>query len=247
MKKMPCLFQRDFHERGDPRGPFTMRPDVAPGCEWVLYRQGEASVKLDGSACLVRDGKLYKRLDCKKDRKTGEYKARPLGAIPCQEPDEATGHWPHWVPVGDEPDSRWHREAWTNEGCVPGVRALVDGTYELCGPRLQGNPQQLDRHVLLRHGEQVVPWDELFGQVREVDEVFAFHALRAYLEREPTREGLVFTRGVLDSDGELVRCKIRRDDYRLPWPPLSEACTHPVIIDQMPPYCARCGAQVEGL
>lgn len=227
MKKMPCLFQRDFHERGDPRGPFTMRAEVTPGCEWVLSRQGQASVKLDGSACMVLEGRLYKRLDCKRDRKTGQYKPRPEGAIPCQEPDETTGHWPHWVPVGDEPDSRWHREAWAatemrldGGGLVPGATSgdpLPDGTYELCGPRLQGNPQCLTSHTLLPHGAQVVPWEMLFHGATEVDAPYAFQELRRYLEEHPRHEGLVFKH----PDGQM--CKIRRDDYRMPWPPLMPA------------------------
>lgn len=81
MKKMPCLFQRTFHGHDSA----TLLREVTPGCEWVLAGEGVASRKWDGTACMVKDGALYKRYDAKRG------KTPPPGAIPCGDPDPVTG------------------------------------------------------------------------------------------------------------------------------------------------------------
>jgi hypothetical protein len=93
MKKIPCLFQREFRPREGGRGvEAVLLETVTPGLEWVLAGEGIATRKWDGTACMVRDGALWRRYDAKRD------KPAPSGGIPCDEPDEKTGHWPHWVP-----------------------------------------------------------------------------------------------------------------------------------------------------
>lgn len=48
--------------------------------------------KIDGTGCLIKNGKIYRRYDYKKGR------TLPAGAIPCQEePGPVTGHFPHWL------------------------------------------------------------------------------------------------------------------------------------------------------
>ena len=189
MIKMPCLFEREFHGRNS----FTMLERVVPGCEWVLAGEGAASRKRDGTACWFRDGQLWKRYDAKRDRKTMEYKPPPSGAVPCAEPGPTTGHWPHWAPLG--PHDYWHAEAFE---CQRGE--LVEGaTYELCGPKLQGNPEGLDKHVLLRHGVELASPPRTFA------------GLRLFLETWPW-EGIVFAH----PDGRYA--KIRRADFGLRWP-----------------------------
>lgn len=44
MKKIPCLFVREFHPRADGRGQdFTLIDPVTPGLEWVLAGDGIAT------------------------------------------------------------------------------------------------------------------------------------------------------------------------------------------------------------
>lgn len=198
MKKMPCLFQRDFTNK---RRPILLR-DVTPGCEWVLAGEGTASRKRDGTAVAVMGGKLFKRYDVKAG------KVVPPGAIPCDKPDPVTGHWPHWVAVGPEPESRWHIEAWSGLRASDGSRfrafePLPDGTYELVGPKLQGNPEGFAEHTLVAHGSEVVE-----------NAPRTFDGLREFLSSYPG-EGLVFLH-----PETFARCKIRRDDYGFGWPPL---------------------------
>lgn len=131
MKKIPTLFKRKFDTH-------RIYNEITEGCEWAL-KEREATRKYDGTACMVKQGILYKRYDCKKGR------AMPINGIACQpSPDPETLHWPFWIPVTDNPEDRYHREAFLqNEG---------DGTYELCGPKINGNPEGLATHELIPHG-----------------------------------------------------------------------------------------------
>ncbi len=184
---MPCVFQRTFPEDRSERECLDA---VTPGCEWVLAGEGVASRKWDGTACLVRDGKLYARYDAKRG------KPPPVDGIPCDPaPDPVTGHWPHWVPVLFQPQFKWHREAWeASAHCSP------NGTYELIGPAVNANKEGVGVHVLIRHGIHLHP------------EAPRTHSgLKEYLSRL-NAEGLVFSH----PDGRMA--KIRRNDFLLPWP-----------------------------
>lgn len=191
MKKIPCLFQRIFD---GPRKATLLR-EVTIGCEWVLAGEGTASRKWDGTACMVRDGVLFRRYDAKRG------KAPPPNAIPCDDPDPVTGHHPHWVAVdGGNPTDKWHREAfmmWTND--MSG-RVIVppDGTYELIGPHFNGNPEQQAADVFRRHG------------YTPIEIVRTYEGIREYLAGNWI-EGIVFAH----PDGRM--CKIRRADHGMPW------------------------------
>jgi hypothetical protein len=179
MQKIPTLFRRDYEGDG------TARDEVTPGCEWVTRGEGAATRKCDGTACLVRGGALFKRYDCKRyDCKRG--KTPPPGFEPCGEPDPTTGHHPGWVPVGDGPEDRWHREAMDLADDCGG---LDDGTYELCGPKIQGNPERSADHILIRHGGHHLP-----------DCPRDFAGLREYLLAR-TMEGVVWHH----PDGRMVK------------------------------------------
>ena len=204
MIKIPCLFERVFSKKSHP----ILLRTVTPGCEWALTNEGIATRKRDGTACLVKGGKLFKRYDVRVSRGASV----PLGAIPCiPESDPVTGHWPHWVEVGSEPESKWHREAWTGIRAADGSRfrpavALEDGTYELCGPRIGANPEDLAEHEFIKHGsERVDIVTESLSGVRDWD------SIRSFLE-SALIEGIVFHH----ADGRM--CKIRRDDYGFKWP-----------------------------
>ena len=86
--------------------------------------------------------KLYKRYDCKKGRRI----VITVDNIPCQEaPDPVTGHWPWWIPI--DKNDKYHMEAFER---MPIIK--LDGTYELCGPKVNGNPEGFEYHTLVRHG-----------------------------------------------------------------------------------------------
>ena len=101
---------------------------------------------MDGTCCMVRGGKLFKRYELKSGRKA------PDGFEGAQPADPVTGDIPGWVPVGEGTEDRWHREAFA-------VTIFPDGAYQLLGPKVQGNPEGLTAHTLVRHGSDVMAAD----------------------------------------------------------------------------------------
>ncbi|GAA4002195.1 hypothetical protein GCM10022631_11060 [Deinococcus rubellus] len=100
MKKIPSLYAREY------TGTRLVRDEVVPGSEWVLAGEGTPTRKWDGTACLVQNGVLFKRFDCR------NHANPPAEFIPAQDPDPVTRHWPGWLPVSETvPGDRWHREA----------------------------------------------------------------------------------------------------------------------------------------
>jgi len=174
VQKIISLFQRNYD------GNRLVRDEVVPGAEWVQIGEGVATRKWDGTCCMVRSGALYKRYDAK------QGKTPPTGFEPAQEPDPQTGHWPGWLPVGDGPEDRYFREAWQDNHPYP------DGTYELVGPKVQGNPDGFASHQLVRHGELLLP-----------DAPRTFDALRDYLDG--SIEGIVWHH----PDGRMVKIKAK--------------------------------------
>ena len=186
MKKIPTLFERIFegHEK------VGILPVVTPGLEWVMEGRGVATVKYDGSCCAIIDGKLYKRYDAKHGKKA------PEGAIPCCEPDAITGHYPHWLAVDENnPADKWFIAAYK---ATPKTE-IHEGTYEAIGVHFNGNKYNLDKDILVRHGEDMVEVERSFERIRK------------YLA-EHNIEGLVFW-----YNGEPA-CKIKRSDFGYPWP-----------------------------
>jgi hypothetical protein len=150
MKKVPSLFQRNYD------GDRLVRDEVVAGSEWVLAGEGVATRKWDGTATMVRGGQLFKRYDAKPGRKP------PSGWESCEEaPDQHTGHWPGWVPVGPGPEDKWLRALATE------ATGLPDGTYEAIGPHFQGNQECCDFDRLVRHGEEIVDCPRDFVSIRE--------------------------------------------------------------------------------
>lgn len=152
MKKILSLYQRNYD------GDRLVRDEVVPGAEWVLAGEGVPTRKFDGTCCMVKGGVLFKRYDAKKGKEP------PYGFTPAQDPDPVTGHWPGWVEVGNGSDDKWYREAcplW------PKI-VLEDGTYELCGPKVQGNPEGFEKHTLVRHGSVRIVGDDprTFGSIK---------------------------------------------------------------------------------
>ncbi|HLP84573.1 MAG TPA: DUF5565 family protein [Phycisphaerales bacterium] len=177
MRKIISLYQRNYD------GDRLVRDEVVPGAEWVLAGEGVATRKFDGTCARVLNGKLSKRYDAQ------HGKTPPPGFEPAQDPDPVTGHWPGWLPVGDGPEDRWFREAWEAAGTLP------DGTYELVGPKVQGNPDNFATHTLVPHGSEVLH-----------DFPRTFDAMKDYLIAR-TIEGVVWHH----PDGRMV--KIKRRDF----------------------------------
>lgn len=192
MKKIPTLFEREFHDHK----VVAVKPVVTPGLEWVLNGEGIATVKYDGSCCAILNGKFYKRYDAKKGKQS------PAGAIPCQpDPDPITGHWPHWIEVKiDDPANKWYISALDYSLEMDCFDVLENATYEAIGKHFQGNPYKMGIDFLVKHGDHIIK-----------DCPRSYDGILGYL-RKSHIEGIVFWK-----DGE-PRCKIKRSDFGFPWP-----------------------------
>jgi hypothetical protein len=178
MKKIPTVFDRDWN--GD-RSRVVNVPHR--DCAWVFAGEGVATQKIDGTCCLIRDGKFYKRRELRK----GE--AAPAG-FEIADHDEETGKTVGWMPVGERPEDRWHREAFA-AGVAGG---LPDGTYELIGPKVQGNPEEFPKNTLVRH-------ETLYYVTQPPRD---FDGLREWMNGKDI-EGIVFHH----PDGRMAKIKLR--------------------------------------
>ena len=134
MRKIPTLFVRD------PADMSRVTDEVHPDCAWVAAGEGVATRKLDGTSCLFDGEAWWKRREVKAGK-------APPPDFREETHDAATGKRTGWVPVTD--GDRWHREAIESRPEAP----TEPGTYELLGPKVQGNPEGEPAHVMRAHAE----------------------------------------------------------------------------------------------
>lgn len=148
MRKIPTLFRRD---------PDDMRHvtrDVHPDCQWVLDGHGVPTRKYDGTCVMLDDaGRWWARREVKPG------KTRPPNYVPV-ETDPATGKTVGWEPIEQSAFAKFHAEAVANRASRAGERrdppdaqSFAAGTYELVGPKINGNPEGCPFHELRRHAD----------------------------------------------------------------------------------------------
>jgi hypothetical protein len=174
MKKTPTIFKRN------PENMKEIVPEPHPDCDWVFSGEGVATRKYDGTCCLIENGKYFKRREISKGKKTPDN-------FVLADYDETTGKTVGWIPVDfDAAEDLWHKEAF--EG------GLTDGTYELLGPKVQGNLEKYEKHILLKHSNAEV----------YLDVPRDFNSLAEWL-KDKDIEGLVFHH----PDGRMAKIKKR--------------------------------------
>jgi hypothetical protein len=171
MQKIISVFQRNYETDR------LIRDEVVPGAEWVLAGEGVATRKWDGTCCMVRDGRLFKRYELKAG------KTAPAHFEPAQEPDAKTGAIPGWLPVGEGPEDQWFRAAFADRGRdAHRGSTWRDGTYEAIGPHFGGghhlkNPEGCVGDRLIRHELQRPPALQDFQKQGGLDGV---HGVRGF-------------------------------------------------------------------
>lgn len=183
MKKIPTLFKRDFTNNG------MIIDEYNDGTEWVQHGEGEATRKYDGTSVLIHGKKMYKRYEYR------DGKTPPTDFVEADY-DNTTGKHVGWVQVGWGSEDKWHREAIKSGN--PDHVGLLDGTYELLGPKVQGNPEHFKKHQLKKHTLATV----------YSDVPIEFEALKQWLNDKDI-EGIVWHH----HDGRMV--KIKKKDFRL--------------------------------
>lgn len=174
MKKIPTMFERDETLRGRP-----VIDQIKPECQWVLDGEGYATRKYDGQNVKIEGHKLLKR----QKPAEGDY-------------DEAS-----YVPA-----ERGHpADKYLFEGYdfLLDTRGLEDGIYEAIGPKIQGNPEKVSGHSLIR----VDPPET--QTVLSADTPRTFDGLKDYLFNNDI-EGIVFHH----KDGRMAKIKKRDFAFR---------------------------------
>ncbi len=192
MMKIPTLFRRD------PDDMKRVLPEVHPDCQWVLDGRGEATRKLDGT-CTMFDGE---RWWARREVKPG--KTPPADFRPVQH-DPTTGKTVGWEPMAQSAFAKYHAEAVQNAG-APGVPWPI-GTYELFGPKINGNPEGCGKHLLHRH--QRTPGGSAVVQLVP-DAPRDFEGLRTFLADFP-HEGIVWHWE--QPDGSVKMAKLKKRDF----------------------------------
>jgi hypothetical protein len=153
MRKIPTIYKRD------PENPRYVLPELVEGCEWVLAGEGIATRKYDGT-CVMFDGTIWW---ARREVKAGKL---PPENFRCIQLDENTGHQVGWEPIEQSPFVKFHTEALINRWGMGDEQARAygvepdwaEGTYELCGPKINGNPEGYEIHRLIAHANaQVLP------------------------------------------------------------------------------------------
>lgn len=194
MKKIPTVFLRDWDN--DPKY-VTREPH--PDCTWVLAGKGTPTVKWDGT-CV---GYLRAHQDdepawwVRREIKPG--KPYPAGAFWQVEEDTETGKKIGWVPAATSSFRKWLAEA-----IAESSHDFAEGTYELVGPKVNGNPDQFAGHLLIDHG-----WAPLSLREDAKTIPLTFDEMAAWLHARP-QEGIVWH----GPDGRMA--KIKRRDFPKP-------------------------------
>ena len=220
MQKMSTLFEKD------PNNLSRVIDKVAPENMWVFEDEGvQATRKFDGTSCAIIGGKLYKRYMVRCHKDVRNCRPIPDGAIPCSDLGvvEIETGWSHWIPCDrDNPADKYHWEGYDNllkphfpvgqsvQESIDTEDSLMksgkfDGSYELCGPKVQNNPEGLEEHILIRHG--VVGWPHYNDRT--------FEDFKNFLE-EMNIEGIVFHHPDNEPNDPNNRyCKLRKTDFGL--------------------------------
>jgi hypothetical protein len=182
MRKIPTVFERD--EETQRR---FVKNEVNPAAKWVLDGEGIATRKYDGT-CVMFDGTGWW---VRREVKPG--KDAPANFLPM-ETDETTGKTVGWELAHHSGFSKFLDEALATWDMTSPNK---QGTYELCGPRINQNPEGFDHHVLIPHGQTILAMAPA-GTGR------TFHNLRSFLSTIDY-EGIVWHH----PDGRMAKLKKR--------------------------------------
>ena len=211
MKKIPTLFTRD-HNTG------YVIPELNPKAAWVMEKAYPDLRKYDGTCVgnfLVVNGevRIHKGVSSgevqnKEDiqniwmaRHTTVGRMRHPENFIEEEFDPTTGKTVGWVPIEQSSFCKFFVEARQD------LETEYLGTYELCGPKINGNPESFKKHTLVFHwsAEQLANIQVL--DIHEMTVEDAYEALKNTLSYMPV-EGAIFrspTHGM---------AKIKRKDFK---------------------------------
>ena len=141
MKKIPTLFLHDEQNMS------RLTREVNPACRWVSDGEGIATRKYDGT-CFALDTEGWW---ARREVKPGKTPPPHFVAV---ETDTTTGKTVGWEPADQSGYHRWFSEAFQCDPRHEGIRGgFPHGTYELIGPKVSGNPEDVANHQLKLHAD----------------------------------------------------------------------------------------------
>jgi hypothetical protein len=164
--KIPTIYIRDLETH-------RITDQVSPSCEWVFLGEGVATRKFDGVCTLLdSEGRWWSRREVKPGKQAPAnfwFVAKDLmsGKTVGWEPIEQSA----WVK--QHADALEHDEGLWDEVVVLEGETSDVGTYELCGPKINGNPEQFEHHVLVRHGREMLAGGQPTNPIEMVRSVAA--------------------------------------------------------------------------
>lgn len=185
-KKIPTALVRSDVDRT------KVLPEVNPGCEWVFAGEGVPTRKWNGT-CVMLDEHGY--WWARREVKPG--KGEPENYI-LVDYDEVTGKSQGWEPM--------EQSSW-NKFLIIALRlrdergiGATPGTYELMGPKIQGNEDGFDNYVLEKHSEAPV--------IEALNFAFPVPTVMLVLDRVSATQGI---EGVVwhHPDGRMAKLKAR--------------------------------------
>jgi len=194
MRKMTTLYKQEFTSLSDNKGRIFsgLSQETNKENDWVFTDPTTVAYrKLDGASAAIINGKIYSRYMSRQRKNTPAQ--IPKDGIPAQPHiDEATQTHPYWVPAEPKGQGKHHYNAFINQ---PG---LSDGTYELIGPTVNGNPEEYDVNTLVSHTDPslLIPLPNTLTR----------ESLKSLVLSQPY-EGVVFR----NSNDDM--CKLRRVDF----------------------------------
>jgi hypothetical protein len=189
MKKIPTLFVRDEKTH-------KVTPVINNGLGWILDTDVIATQKHDGTCCMIiNNHMLYKRY-------TTTINKIPNSFIPAQRIGDKLIGW-IFCDFNDN-NNKYHYEGLRNliateYGNDP-YMSIQNGTYELIGEKINGNPENIEGHTLVLHGSNVL-----------YDVPRTYEGLKEYL-KDKTFEGIVFYKDYVNTLNQNM-CKIKRKDF----------------------------------
>ena len=209
MKKMPIIFDMTFNEDGDREVLHTIRKEIRDLVNKILTDGGRIipTFKRDGTAVFCdANGEWFTR------RAVRPGKEAPEGFIPL-ETDPNTGTTFGWEPKDSSPMKKFLDRAINRFVDDNGIEPPRDTTFELIGPKINGNPERVDAEELRIHGQ------EKATDFPTIQEILAsndpFEMLKPIFADFRARyvEGIVFW--IADDDGNLIepRFKVRCKDF----------------------------------
>lgn len=142
------------------------------------------SEKIDGSCRLLYQGKVWKRRDIKRNKKTGRFKTPPSSWVQFIKKPTLENHRIGFIPIDlNSKEDKWDKSAIDTNNSIMIHSLTVEGfnskfvnldelpdmvTMEFIGPKVQSNPYNLEHHGYYLHGSGII--DDLKINIDNADE-----------------------------------------------------------------------------